>query len=377
LSWNKNFWQSIDFTFILVILLILAMGLPVLKSATVSSSKDPLLYVNKQLMWIAAGLVLACVAAVIDYRKLIKYEPYIYIILVVCLAVVFLIGRSSHGAQKWIPLGSFQFQPSELGKIMLVVCFASRLVKKKSDLHSLKDLLPYFIYLAPPLVLVMLQPDIGTSLVLIVVLFGMLYYAGAHPRLLLEILGGGLGLVILAVALHFSSLHLPIPMKDYQISRLVVFLNPYKDPQGDGFNIIQSMIAVGSGGFWGKGLYHGSQVQLNFLPEHHTDFIFSVVGEELGFLGAAALLFLYYNLVIRTLKVAFETKDQFGGLIAVGIFSFWLFHILENVGMVIGIMPITGIPLPFFSYGGSFMLTNMVAAGLIINVRIREKKLMF
>jgi rod shape determining protein RodA len=170
---------------------------------------------------------------------------------------------------------------------------------------------------------------------------------------------------------------MPLPLKDYQLSRLVVFLNPYSDPQGDGYHIIQSLVAVGSGGLWGKGLYHGSQVQLNFLPEHQTDFVFSVIGEELGFLGAGILLLLYYNMIARALTAAFQARDSFGRLIIGGILFMWLFNILENIGMTIGIMPITGIPLPFMSYGGSFMLTNMIAVGLILNVYMRKESLLF
>ena len=260
---------------------------------------------------------------------------------------------------------------------MIIVCFASYLSKRQGELQRLRDLAPCFLYFVVPFLLVFIQPDLGTSLVFVVIFFGMLYLAGARPSLLLKLLGGGLAVIALALALHFSPLHVPLPLQDYQLSRLVVFINPYSDPQGDGYHIIQSLVAVGSGGLWGKGLYHGSQVQLNFLPEHHTDFIFSVIGEELGFLGAGILLVLYYNLIARAQAMAFQSRDTFGRLMIGGIIFMWLFHILENIGMTIGIMPVTGIPLPFMSYGGSSMLTNMIAVGLILNVCMRKELLLF
>jgi hypothetical protein len=216
-----------------------------------------------------------------------------------------------------------------------------------------------------------------TALVYLVIFFGMLYMAGAKPSLLLGIIGSGLAVVILAIGLHLSPLQLPLPLEEYQINRLTSFLDPYNDPHGTGYHIIQSLVAVGSGGLLGKGLYHGTQVQLNFLPEHHTDFIFAVVGEELGFVGAAFVLLLYYVLLSRTLKAVVQSPDPFGRFIVIGIVCMWLFHILENVGMAIGLMPVTGIPLPFLSHGGSFMITNLMAIGLILSVQLRRENILF
>lgn len=374
---NRRLWRNLDYTFLFVIVLILGLSLLVLSSATANIGTDPLFYVKKQLLWIGMGIFAVFITVSFDYRGLMRFDRVIYGILIVLLLAVLVIGKASHGAQQWISLGPFLFQPSELGKIMMVVCLASYLVKRQGELQRFRDLLPCFLYFALPLVLMLAQPDLGTGLVFIAILFGMLYLAGVRPVLLLSLLTGGLAVVITALVLHFSPLHLPLPLKEYQIARLIAFLDPYRDPQGVGYHMIQSLVAVGSGGIWGKGLYRGSQVQLNFLPEHHTDFIFSVVGEELGFLGAGFLLFLYFNLLYRTLQVAFQARDLFGRLLVGGILSMWLFHILENIGMTIGIMPITGIPLPFLSYGGSFMLTNMIAVGLILSVHLRREKMLF
>ncbi len=374
---NRRLVINLDYTFPFVILLILGLSLLILSSATANIGSDPLFYVKKQALWIGVGIAAVFMMLSFDYTKLLRFEYVIYGLVILLLAAVLLIGHASHGARQWISLGPFLFQPSEFGKIMMVVCFASFLVKRRGKLQRVRDLLPCFLYFSFPLLLVLAQPDLGTALVFIVMLFGMLFVAGARPVLLFSLLGGGLAVIAIALALHFSPLHLPLPLKEYQIARLVVFINPYWDPQGAGYHIIQSLVAIGSGWIWGKGLYHGSQVQLNFLPEHHTDFIFSVVGEELGFVGACFLLFLYFNLLNRTLQVAFQARDPFGRLLVGGILSMWLFHILENIGMTIGLMPITGIPLPFLSYGGSFMLTNMIALGLVLNVHLRREKMLF
>jgi len=370
--------KGIDLNFLLVLGIILGLNLLVLSSATANMNADALYYVKRQALWIVLGLIAAGVITfAFDYSKLHQWHHALYAVMVVMLLAVPFLGHKANGATRSISLMGFDLQSSEFAKIMIIVCFASYLSRRQGELQRLKDLMPCFLYFMAPFLLVFIQPDLGTSLVFIVIFFGMLYLAGARPSLLLKLLGGGLAVITLALALHFSPLHVPLPMQDYQLSRLAVFVNPYSDPQGDGYHIIQSLVAVGSGGLWGKGLYHGSQVQLNFLPEHHTDFVFSVVGEELGFLGAGVLLVLYYNLIARAQAMAFQSRDTFGRLMIGGIIFMWLFHILENIGMTIGIMPVTGIPLPFMSYGGSSMLTNLIAVGLILNVYLRKELLLF
>jgi rod shape determining protein RodA len=216
--------------------------------------------------------------------------------------------------------------------------------------------------------LILLQPDLGTAMVFVGILFGMLWVAGANPKHLGAIVLAGL---ILAVPLFLWVL------KPYQQARLMTLFNPYADPTGNGYNVIQSMIAIGSGRFLGKGLFGGTQTQLNFVPEHHTDFIFSVIGEELGFAGGALVLFLFLILLWRIMTVAATSKDKYGALIATGVTAMIGFHVLENVGMTMGVMPVTGIPLPFISYGGSSLMANMIAIGLVLNVGMRRQKIMF
>jgi rod shape determining protein RodA len=367
--------KGLDLNFLLVIGILLGLNLLVMSSASAATPNGAVYYVERQALWIVLGLIAAGVITFsFDYSKLHQWHHAIYAVMIAALLAVFA-GHSINGVQRTL-LG---LQPSEFAKVMIIVCFASYLSRRQGELQHLKDLAPCFLYFAVPFLLVFIQPDLGTSLVFIVIFFGMLYLAGARPTLLLQLLGGALAVTALALALHFSPLHMPLPLKEWQLNRLVVFVNPYSDPQGYGYHIIQSLVAVGSGGLWGqgKGLYHGSQVQLNFLPEQNTDFIFSVIGEELGFLGAGILLVLYYNLITRAQAIAFQSRDTFGRLMIGGILFMWLFHILENIGMTIGIMPVTGIPLPFMSYGGSFMLTNLIAVGLILNVYMRKELLLF
>jgi rod shape determining protein RodA len=238
---------------------------------------------------------------------------------------------------------------------------------------------PCFAYMGLPFVLIMLQPDLGTALVYIVVTVVMMFVAGANPRVLAKTIAGITAVVALALFLHFQ-FNMWLPLDDYQINRLTVFVNPYNDGQGGrgaGWNTIQSLVAIGSGGLTGKGLFNGTQVQLNFLPEHHTDFIYAVIGEELGFMGAAFIIVLYAILIIRSVVISFSARELYGSLLVIGISSMWLFHIFENIGMSIGLMPITGIPLPFLSYGGSSLITNMISVGLILSVNVRGKMIVF
>ena len=246
-------------------------------------------------------------------------------------------------------------------------------------LNTLGEILPCLVYMGVPFMLILMQPDLGTALVYIAITIVMLFVAGANPRVLGGLLAFGAGAMVLMLFLHFQ-LGMWLPLEDYQLQRLTVFLDPYQDGQGGrgaGWNTIQSLIAIGSGGLTGQGLFNGTQVQLNFLPEHHTDFIYALIGEEMGFIGAAAVVLLYGILLLRAIHVSFHAKDLYGTLIVAGVAAMWLFHVFENIGMSIGIMPITGIPLPFISYGGSSMLANFLAVGLVLSVNVRGRKIVF
>ncbi|MFP4016879.1 MAG: FtsW/RodA/SpoVE family cell cycle protein, partial [Halanaerobiales bacterium] len=234
-----------------------------------------------------------------------------------------------------------------------------------------------FIYVLIPFTLIILQNDLGTALVLIAILIGMMYVGGANTKFLVIIFGGGFLILVLFITSHFLFDTPLFFFREYQLNRLLAFINPGVDQHGIGWNLFQSKIALGSGRLFGKGLFAGTQNQLRFLPEKHTDFIFSVIGEEFGYIGVIVVIALYLLLLWQIYNVASKARDNYGRLVAVGIGTMFFFHVLENIGMTMGLMPITGLPLPFISYGGSSMVTSMAAIGLVINVNIRRKKIMF
>ncbi|MBR1397344.1 MAG: rod shape-determining protein RodA, partial [Selenomonadaceae bacterium] len=278
------------------------------------------------------------------------------------------VGHEALGAQRWIQIGPVSIQPSEFSKLIMIICLASILEDKVGKINTLQDLIPLAGYVGLPFLLVLKQPDLGTSLVFMAIFFGMIFVCGIRIRLLLGIIVTGIA--ALPILWNFV-------MKDYQKMRIMVFLDPNVDPLGSGYHIIQSKIAIGSGMLFGKGLFEGTQSQLNFLPENHTDFIFAVVGEELGFVGAVILLLLYFIVLWRGIQIAKESSDVFGRLLAIGITSMLAFHVLVNVGMTTGIMPVTGIPLPLMSYGVSSLTTNILSITIFMNIHLRKQKFLF
>ncbi|NMB46224.1 MAG: rod shape-determining protein RodA [Firmicutes bacterium] len=358
--------------------MLLVFGLVTLCSATVASvgaaQGDPYLYVKKQAAWMLAGLIVMVGMCSFDYNILGQYYRPIYAGTILVLMMVLVLGKNIAGTQGWFRFGPVGIQPAEFAKIGVIITLAKHL-EKKDHLDQMVDLVSPFLHVGIPMLLILKQPDFGTAMVFVGVLFGMLFMAGACPRHLGIVAGVGLLVFSLAAFLTIQGL-VPI-LAPHQVGRILVFFDPYRDRTGAGWNVIQSMIAIGSGGLFGKGLFEGTQAQLNFLPAHHTDFIFSVVGEELGFLGAFGLLAFYLLLLWRGLKIMVVAKDDFGANLAAGVISMLLFHLVINVGMTLGIMPVTGIPLPFISYGGSSLLTNMAGIGLLLNVYMRRRKIMF
>jgi rod shape determining protein RodA len=349
--------------------------------------EHPLHYVQLQALWIFSGLILAGFIAFIDYQKLRRFSKWIYAANLVLLLAVLFVGSEAKGATRWIAItSSFSIQPSEFAKIFIIITLADFLAKRERNINRIRDFIAPSLYVFLPMVLICLQPDLGTALVFGAIFMGMMFVAGANPRKLGALFLGICMIVGLALWLHFATnlpswLHfaqgIPLPLKDYQLKRLTVFINPASDISGDGFHIIQSIWAIGSGGLWGKGYRMGTQGQLNFLPEHHTDFIFSVAGEEFGFIGTISILFFFFIFILRSIRIAAKARDIYGTLIAAGIISMFTFHILVNVGMTSGIMPVTGIPLPLISYGGNNMLSNMLAIGLLLSINLRRRRLMF
>jgi rod shape-determining protein RodA len=369
-----------DKYFLVILIILIAYGLVVLYSASAGLTSDPYYYLKKQIGFLLAGIILTVLIIRFDYTQLEKYSRYLYGLSLLILIVVLLFGTEVRGTTGWIGIpGLPPLQPAEFTKIMLIITFAEFLSRRKGELNTFAQMLPCFVYMGVPWLLIMKQPDLGTGLVYIVITVVMMYIAGANPRILTRLIVGALLFIGLILFLHFK-FNMWLPLDDYQIKRLIVFVNPYQDGKGGrgaGWNVIQSLIAIGGGGLNGSGLFNGSQVQLNFLPERHTDFIFAVIGEELGFIGSAFLIVLYGCFLARALVISNNSREIYGSLVVSGITAMWLFHIFENVGMCIGLMPITGIPLPFVSYGGSSMLTNLLGVGLILSVNIRGKKIVF
>lgn len=385
---DRRMLRNIDFLFVFFLLLLLSASILILSTASLNVIKSqPYYYVKIQTMWIATGIVLCTIVTLIDYQKLRSFSWWIYGFNILLLLAVFAFGESAKGAQRWIPVtSSFNIQPSEFAKLFIIVTFADFLAKRQGQLNRFRDFIPPFLFVIIPMLLIFKQPDLGTTLVFAAVFVGMMFVAGANPWKFGGLLVAGVAVIGVALWLHFSTdlpswlkfaQGLPLPMQEYQLKRLTIFMNPLADTSGDGYHIIQSLWAIGSGGFWGKGYRQGTQGQLNFLPEHHTDFIFSVVGEEFGFIGTITLLFVFCIFLLRAINIAMKSRDIYGTLIASGIVTMFTFHILVNVGMTSGIMPVTGIPLPLISYGGSAMWTNMIAIGFLLSINIRRQRLMF
>ena len=366
---SKRLLRRTDLTLIAATAAIVIMSLVIIGSATHvnTPSEERYWFVQRQGISILVDIGLAIFLMNFDYKVLQRYGHHFYEFNLILLVLVMLIGQTALGAQRWIALGPISIQPSEFSKLIMIISLAAILEKKGGKINTLKGLLPVAAYVGVPFILVLKQPDLGTSLVFLAIFVGMIFIAGIRLRLLMGFFVAGMA--ALPVVWHF--------LKDYQKMRIMVFLDPNVDPLGAGYHIIQSKIAIGSGMLFGKGLFGGTQSQLNFLPENHTDFIFSVVGEELGFVGCVILLLLYLVILWRGLQIARDASDTFGRLLAVGIISMIAFHVLVNVGMTMGIMPVTGIPLPLMSYGVSSLTTNIMAIAILLNIRLRRQKLLF
>lgn len=362
-------------------LALICAGLMFIMSATHAQpvGGDSLYYAKRQALWAVVGIATLIATASVDYSLILRLGPWVYWANVAVLVLVLVAGESAYGAQRWLQVGPVRIQPSEFAKIALIVSFASFLQARSEDgpsLRRVRDLFPGFIFVGIPMVLVFQQPDLGTSLVFVGILIGMFFAAGADPRPLFGAIGGVIAAAGLALFAHYRY-GLPIPLRDYQVRRIMAFIQPGNDLRYAGYHTHQSQIAIGSGRLLGKGFMAGSQNQLNFLPQRHTDFIFSVIGEEVGFLGAVVILGLFLLLMWRGVIIAANAKDIGGTLIAAGVVSMLAFHVLVNVGMACGIMPVTGLPLPFISSGGSSLMANCAAVGLLINVGVRRFKIYF
>ncbi|MFP4198242.1 MAG: rod shape-determining protein RodA [Halanaerobium sp.] len=379
MNWNKKLLRYLNFNVPLAVILLIVIGFISISSAVEINHMDSgaLGFLQKQAVSVILGLLIVFILQAFDYKIFKEYAAVIYITMLLMLTATLFFGRSVAGGGRWISLGGFNLQTSELSKIMLILVLADVIDSNSDDMGYLKGMFLPSITAFVPFVLVILQNDLGTALVLFFIYLVMLFVGGGNFKYMAAVFGGGFLTTVMVITSHVM-LNTPLPfLKEYQLNRLIVFVNPNIDPQGSGYNIIQSIIALGSGRGLGKGLFAGTQNQLNFLPEKHTDFIFSIIGEEFGFLGAAVVILLFLFLLWQFLSIAENSRDRYGYLVVIGVIAMFLFHVLENVGMTMGIMPITGIPLPFISYGGTFMLTSLTAVAIVININLRKNKLMF
>lgn len=371
MAFNRKMFRNFDFGLVLNVIMICAIGIITIASATQAFKGGTNRYFMLQIAWTIFGLGLLLVTVVIDYATFKMYYKAIYFANIAMLAMVVVIGKATNGATSWFGIGSFGIQPSEFMKISLIIFLARKIEEYEDSINDFKNLAVLFLYSALPLGLIMLQPDLGTAMVIVFIVIGMIFVAGLDLRIFFA---GMFTAAVSVLAVIFS----PVPiLKPYQKDRLLVFLNPESDQLGSGYHIIQSRIAIGSGQLFGMGFGKGLQNEGRFLPESHTDFIFSVLGEEFGFAGSILLVLLYASMIFSCLKIARIAKDKFGTMIVVGVTSMFIFQMFQNIGMTIGLMPITGITLPFVSYGGSSMWTSMIGIGLVLNIGMRRHKINF
>jgi rod shape determining protein RodA len=360
--------KHLDATLLLATLLLGSYGLLMIFTATASKqgpAEDPAAFLKRQLIYFLLGVVILAGVCLIDYRHLRGFAAVIYGFTLIALVVVLTpLGTESKGASRWISFGTFNAQPSELAKVAIIIALAAFLAERKGDVNALAVTVCCAL-VAVPAGLIFLEPDLGTMMVFVILTGALLLVGGAKLRHFLAL--GVVGLIGLIFVLQAGVLH------DYQLDRITSFLDPDPDVQSEAYNLTQATIAIASGGVNGKGLdRRHTQTSLDFVPEQQTDFIFTAVGEQLGFVGSATLLGLFALLIWRALRIAGMSRDLFGTLIAAGIASYWAFQLFVNVGMTMGIMPITGIPLPFMSYGGSSLLTNCLCVGLLMNIHMRR-----
>jgi rod shape determining protein RodA len=361
-------WRAFDIQLATYAGLLSAIGLVMAYTNSVESGNTPLdagTTFTRGLMWAGIAVVVFVATTLFDYRWLKTLAWPIYALELGLLVITLAIGDGIGGAARWIVIGPFTFQFSELAKILMAIVLADYLAARHDKLDSPRTILGACLLVAPPLALVMLQPDLGTSLVFGAILAGMLWMSGASLRWL-----AALGAAVVAtIPLAWTYL-----LHDYQKQRLTSFLNPTPDIQGSGYQLYQAQIAVGSGGLMGKGLTNGTQTQGDFLPVKTTDFVFASLAEELGFVGAAVMFLLFALLLWRVLVAGWRSRDPFGTMFAAGVASIILFQLIVNVGMVMGIMPITGIPLPFVTHGGASLVSMAVGLGVLQSVNIRQTR---
>lgn len=354
-------FSGLSLAFLVSVLLLTGIGLATVHSASAEMAQD---FLPRQALWVGVGALLFLIAFSLDYHVIVDVSPVFYVFALVLLGVTLMVGTGPGGVKSWLAIGSFRIgQPAELAKMAAIIFLARYLSTAEKQFLGFVQILLAVLIVAVPMVLVALQPDMGSAAMFAPMLMGMLLVAGIRLRWILIAVG-------LVAALGFGVWN--FGMAPYQHQRVLTFLQPENDPLGAGYQLKQSQIAVGSGELLGRGYMQGTQSQLRFIPELHTDFIFAVLAEEWGFLGVTATLLLYAIFILSALGIAMRARDRAGILLVVGFVSVFTFHVLYNTAMVVGMLPITGIPLPFLSYGGSFILLMLFGAGLVLNVDVRR-----
>lgn len=365
---KSKIFKNMEWWIFISAILLCVVGFVALYSATKSSDFEDL---KKQLIWFAISIIIMIIVMFIDYDILAKLSPIFYGVSIILLIAV-LFTKAINGASSWFNIGAFSLQPGELAKVSVILFTATTMVKiqerGKSEINVFWKLGIVLATVALPVFLIILQPDYGTAAAYLVALVLMLFVSGIDRKYII------LSIIVIAISLPLLYLFV---LPDHAKTRIDVFLNPESDPKGSGYNVLQSKIAIGAGELTGMGILNGNQTQLGYLSPKSTDFIYSVIGEEMGFIVSAAVIIVYVTLITKALYVAKTAKDDIGSYIAAGISGIFLFHMTENIGMTLGLLPITGVPLLFVSYGGSAMITSFICIGLLLNISGNRKKTIF
>lgn len=365
---RKRELKNIEWSILIIALILSIIGLVALFSATQETEHEDF---YKQCIWLVISLVIMIIVMLIDYELLVKVSPFLYGFFIILLVAV-LFTSPINGATSWFDIGFFSFQPGEFAKIFVILflAYAIRKIqeKGKNNINRPTRLLLLLAIVGLPVLLIIKQPDYGTAAAFIVATVMMLIVSGIDKKYIIA----SIILVIVSVPIIYNFI-----LPEHAKTRIDIFLNPESDPRGAGYNIIQSKLAIGAGGLTGMGLFKGNQTQLGFLYPKTTDFIFAVIGEEMGFVVSAAIIILYVFLIVKGFFIAKTAKDELGTLIASGITGVFLFHMVENIGMVMGLLPITGVPLPFISYGGSSLITNFICIAILLNISSKRQKTIF
>ncbi len=365
---RKRELKNMEWGILIVAIILSIIGIIALFSATQETEYDEF---SKQIIWLVVSLIAMVVVMFIDYNLLLKASPVLYGLTILLLIAV-LFTKPVNGATSWFNIGAFSLQPGEFAKVSVILFLTYIIIriqrKGQEEINRPTRLLIILSALAVPVLLIIKQPDYGTAMAFIVAIALMLFASGLDKKYII----GTILLIVIAVPLLYNFV-----LPEHAKTRIDVFLNPESDPRGSGYNIIQSKLAIGAGGLTGMGLLKGNQTQLGFLYPKTTDFIYSVIGEEMGFIVAGAIILLFVYLITKSIYVAKTAKDKAGSIIAIGITGVFLFHVLENIGMVMGLLPITGVPLPFVSYGGSSLITNFICIGLLLNISGKRQKTIF